>query len=180
MKFITIFFLINYFLSNAVINVSALTCSYDGNSCPSAELCSVHCRQLGRDGGYCKWSALEQRCICYCYNDNGVVINSDDLDTFGVMESTKKEQSKDNQIEKFDFELGIRNQTNGPQCQYAASNRCMTWDQCKTGCEQYFPGSTICLLGHPGARTGCCICDISCDSHCEWGWCPCSMGCGCQ
>lgn len=50
---------------------SALTCSYSGDQCPSAEACSIHCRQLGRAGGQCKWSPLENRCICYCYRGDG-------------------------------------------------------------------------------------------------------------
>ena len=44
----------------------AFTCSWS-NSCPSAEFCSIHCRQIGRAGGQCKMNSLEGRCICYCY-----------------------------------------------------------------------------------------------------------------
>lgn len=64
-------------------------------------------------------------------------------------------------------------------CEYAASAVCTTWEQCKQGCAQYNP-EYICLLGTPGASSGCCVCDISCNSNCEWGWCPCAMGCGCR
>jgi hypothetical protein len=46
----------------------AITCSICGHMdcCPS-EPCSIHCKQLGRAGGSCKFSSQEDRCICYCY-----------------------------------------------------------------------------------------------------------------
>lgn len=45
-----------------------LTCSVCGHSdCCASDACSIHCRGMGRAGGYCKFSELEDRCICYCY-----------------------------------------------------------------------------------------------------------------
>ena len=65
----------------SICGLNALTCSLDGSSCPSAEFCSIHCKQLGRKGGYRKWSSLENRYIYHCYDGaSNKRENSDVLD----------------------------------------------------------------------------------------------------
>lgn len=37
--------------------------------CCKSNICSIHCRQMGRGGGYCSYAQREDRCICYCYKN---------------------------------------------------------------------------------------------------------------
>lgn len=58
----------------------SITCSMCGTKdCCKSDVCSIHCRQMGKSGGSCSYSAREDRCICYCYsNKRNYVIESSD------------------------------------------------------------------------------------------------------
>ena len=184
----------------------SLTCSVCGHrDCCPADACSLHCREMGKSGGACKFTDQEDRCICYCYRGT-------EKDIKNSIPASKLEQNKTSIVDpKNEFHpiilnakkaITTKNVTNdsiayhfniqsfafniqnafAPQCSYGASRYCQTWKQCVDGCNKYFgSGSNKCLLGYPGAKSGCCVClTPDCGGSCAFGRCPCSMGCGCQ
>jgi hypothetical protein len=193
----------------------ALTCSVCGHrDCCASDACSIECRTVHhKGGGVCRFSAQEDRCICYCYSetDEGKEIIREELLRAATSDNSTLDSVIHTETPPFTTQVTAKEQP-GPHdtplvllashtafgqrnnnskseqqvdpkndCIYGAAKYCMTWEQCVQGCDQYYPSRMgTCLLGWPGRNTGCCVCDVNCNSHCEWGWCPCAMGCGCR
>ena len=56
-----------FFFIITIVTVFSFTCPQQINICPSSEMCSLHCRRLGRAGGLCNMNAIEKKCTCFCY-----------------------------------------------------------------------------------------------------------------
>lgn len=162
----TLLLLTVYFLATS----HAWTCDQCGvKDCCSSSLCSSECRARGKNGGYCQYSSLENRCICYCYRDVGagrMIAERMSPDEPFVMQPTP------------DHGPGT-NKTSG--CSYAYSNKCLPKNDCDAICGAIFPTSKPCFLKDgPGAQTGCCVCELNkeCNGLCkEPGFWPCPVSC---
>lgn len=153
----------------SIIVINSLTCSMCGTrDCCKSDICSIHCRQMGRNGGYCEYSSLENRCICYCYRTISLlkrdILENSELYKHNETECNKNECFHDNICYKHGEKI-ISNDTiincevskkreKGIDCctKFCDVGKNKPYDSCSTCCEYsrancYCSGRAICKCG---------------------------------